>query len=175
MKKDQKQITIEELTEKFRQASSLYLADFSGINVQKMEKLRRKIRESNSEFRVVKNTLAKIALERAGYSQDIMKYFEGPTGIAFGFEDAVAPAKVLVEFMKEKENEKMKVKACLVEKQVFDGSNLESISKMPSKKDLLAQLMGLLNSPLQNLVMLLNSPLQNLVGVLESLKEKKAA
>ena len=175
MKKDEKQVLIDELTEKFKNASSFYLTDFTGINVHKMETLRKKIRNSNSEFRVVKNTLAKIALERAGYDKDIQKYFEGPTGVAFGFDDAVAPAKVLVDFLKEKENEKMKVKVCLIEKQQFEGSKLESISKMPTKKDLLAQMAALLNSPLQNLVMLLNSPLQNLVGVLESLKEKKAA
>lgn len=175
MKKDQKQVLIDELTEKFKGASSLFLTDFTGINVQKMENLRKKIRNSNSEFRVVKNTLAKIALERAGYDKDIMEYFEGPTGIAFGFEDAVAPAKVLAEFMKEKENEKLKVKVCLIEKQIFDGSNVDAISKMPSKKDMIAQVAALLNSPLQNVVMLLNSPLQNLVGVLESLKDKKAA
>ncbi len=175
MKKDEKQVLIDELAEKFKKASSFYLTDFTGINVKKMETLRKKIRNSKSEFRVVKNTLAKIALEQAGYDKDIQKYFEGPTGVAFGFDDAVAPAKVLAEFIKEKDNEKLIVKVCLIEKQKFDGVQIEAISKMPSKKDLLAQMAALLNSPMQNVVMLLNSPLQNLVGVLESLKDKKVA
>jgi large subunit ribosomal protein L10 len=175
MKKEDKKVMIDELTEKFKSASSIYLTDFTGINVMKMEKMRIKFRESKSDFRIVKNTLARIALERAGYDAAVGKHFEGPTGIAFGYDDAVAPAKVLSNFLKEKDYEKLKIKVCIIERQEFKGTQIDQLALMPSKKDLLAQLMGLLNSPMQSLVMTLNAPLQNLVGVLESLKEKKAA
>jgi large subunit ribosomal protein L10 len=175
MKKESKNQIIDELTEKFKSASSLYLTDYTGMNVQKMESLRMKFRASNSEFKIVKNTLAKLALNKAGMDGSLTPFLEGPTAIAFGFDDAIAPAKTLAEFLKDKENDCLKVKVCLIEKQVFDGARLVDISKMPTKKDQLAQLVGLLNSPLQNLVMLLNSPMQNLVGILESLKQKKAA
>lgn len=175
MKKEDKNTLIADLAEKFKSANGIFLTDFTGINVQKMEKMRKKFRESKSEFRIVKNTLARIAMERAGYDKAFTKHLEGPTGIAFGFDDAVAPAKVIADFLKEKDYEKLKVKTCIIEKQEFPGAQIEAISKMPSKKDLLAQLMGLLNSPMQNLVMTLNAPMQNLVGVLEALKDKKAA
>lgn len=175
MKKENKNELIAELSDKFEKASSLYLTDFSGINVKKMEQLRIKFRESKSDFKVVKNTLAKIALKKAGYTFDLDKYMQGPTGIAFGYEDAVAPAKVISDFLKDKENGKLQVKICVIDKQLFEASKIGDIAKMPSKKDLLGQLMGLFNSPLQNVVMLLNTPMQNLVGILDTLKEKKAA
>ncbi|NUM81531.1 50S ribosomal protein L10 [bacterium] len=175
MKKENKNELITELAEKLQKASGIYLTDFSGIDVKKMEDLRNKFRENKSEFKVVKNTLAKIALNRAGYDGGLDKFLEGPTGIAFGYEDPIAPAKTLSEFLKDKENDKLKLKICVIEKQLFEASKLGDIAKMPTKKDLLAQLMGLLNSPMQNVVMLLNTPMQNLVGVLDSLKNQKAA
>ncbi len=175
MKKETKTEIIAELSAKFQKASSLYLADFTGIKVNKMEHLRNKFRQNNSDFKVVKNTLAKLALKKAGYSVDLDQYLLGPTGIAFGYDDPIAPAKVLSEFLKEKENENLKVKICVIEKQVYDGKKIADIAKMPTKKDLLAQLLGLFNSPMQNVVMVLNAPMQNLVGVLESLKTNKAA
>lgn len=175
MKKEDKNELIAELADKFQKATSFYLTDFAGINVHKMEDLRNKFREAKSEFKVVKNTLALKALDRAGYAVDVSRFFEGPTGIAFGFDDAIAPAKVITEFLKDKDNDKLKVKVCVVEKTVYEARHIGDIAKMPSKKDQLAMLVGLLNSPLQNVVLLLGSPLQNVVGVLESLKEKKAA
>ncbi len=175
MKKESKNEIIDELVEKFKSASSLYLTDYTGMDVQKMESLRSKFRASKSEFKIVKNTLAKIALNKAGMDESLKGFLEGPTAIAFGFDDAIAPAKTLSEFLKVKENDCLKVKVCMIEKQMFDGARLVDIAKMPTKKDQLAQLAGLLNSPLQNLVMILNSPMQNLVGILESLKQTKAA
>ncbi len=175
MKKENKNELIAELADKFQRASSFYLTDFAGINVQKMEDLRNKFRAAKSEFKVVKNTLALKALDRAGYAVDVSKYFQGPTGIAFGFDDATAPAKVISEFLKEKDNDKLKVKVCVVEKTVYAAKQIGDIAKMPTKKDQLAMLVGMLNSPLQNVVLLIGSPMQNLVGVLESLKSKKAA
>jgi large subunit ribosomal protein L10 len=175
MKKENKNTLIAELTEKFEKASSLYLTDFTGINVKKMESLRVKFRASKSDFKIVKNTLAKIALKKAGYEVSFDQHLQGPTGIAFGYEDAVAPAKVISEFLKEKENDKLKVKICIIDKKLFEASKIGDIAKMPTKKELLAQLMGLFQSPMQNVVMLLNTPMQNLVGILESLKTQKAA
>ena len=175
MKKENKEQIIADLADKFQKSSSLYLTDFTGINVIKMEQLRNKFRETNSEFKVVKNTLAKQALNKAGYTVDLSKYLQGPTGIAFGYDDAVAPAKVISEFLKEKENDNLKVKICIIEKEMYAASKIGDIAKMPNKKDMLAQLVGLFNSPMQNVVMVLNAPMQNLVGVLESLKNQKAA
>lgn len=175
MKKENKNELIADLAEKFKSASSIYLADFTGLNVKKMEQLRSKFRETKSEFRIVKNTLAKIALNKAGYEGGLEKFFEGPTGIAFGFEDPIGPAKTLSEFLKDKENDKLKIKICLIDRQIYEAKKIDDIAKMPTKKDLLAQLVGLFNSPLQNVVMLMNSPMQNLVGILESLKDQKAA
>lgn len=175
MKKDTKNQIVAELSDRFQKASSLYLTDYTGMDVQRVEQLRVKFRESKSEFKIVKNTLAKLALERAGLKIGLEDYFQGPTAIAFGYDDAIAPAKTIEEFLKVKENDCLKVKVCIVERQIFDGSKLKDISKMPTKHDLLGQLAGLLNSPMQNLVGLLSSPMQNLVGILESFQSKKAA
>jgi large subunit ribosomal protein L10 len=175
MKKENKNELIAELTDKFEKASSLYLTDFTGIGVKKMEDLRIKFRAKKSDFKIVKNTLAKIALKKAGYEINFDRHLQGPTGIAFGYEDAIAPAKVISDFLKDKDNDKLKVKVCIIDKQLFEASKIGDIAKMPSKKDQLAQLIGLFQSPLQNVVMLLNTPMQNLVGILESLKTQKAA
>ncbi|MCB0832203.1 MAG: 50S ribosomal protein L10 [Bacteroidetes bacterium] len=175
MKKENKQELIEDLAGKFQRASSLFLTDFTGMDVKKMEMLRDKFRESHSEFKIVKNTLAKIALSKAGYEVNIDDYLSGPTGIAFGYADALAPAKVIHEFLKDKENDKLHVKICVVEKQIYEASKLGDIARMPNKMDMLAQMVGLLQSPMTNVVLLLSSQMQNLVGLLESLKKKKAA
>ena len=173
MNKDQKSNVVSELEKKFKTASAFYLTDFTGINVQKMQDLRRKFRETDSEYRVVKNTLAKIALKNAGLNGELEQHFEGPTGIAFGFEDPIGPAKVIKDFISEKENQSFKVKVFVLENELYEANRLSDIAKMPNKQELLGQLVGLLSSPLQNLAMLLSSPMQNVVGMLNSLKDTK--
>jgi large subunit ribosomal protein L10 len=173
MKRENKDQLIAELADRFQRAQSLYLADFSGMNVQKMEQLRIKFREVQSEFKVVKNTLALKALDKAGYKIDLGKYLEGPTGIAFGYDDAIAPAKVISDFLREKENNKLKVKVSVIDKEIFTA-RIDDIARMPTRKDSLSMLVGLLNAPMQNLVLLISSPMQNLVGILESLKNQRA-
>ena len=140
MKQDQKNELIGELAEKFQTASALYLTDFTGIDVERMQNLRTQFREGGSEYRVVKNTLAKRALQNAGFSDEVQQCFEGPTGIAFGYDDPVSPAKVITEFMKKRRNESFSVKACILDKQIYASNKISEIAKMPNKEQLLGQL-----------------------------------
>jgi len=102
-------------------------------------------------------------------------YLKGPTALAFGKEDPTAPARVIKEFLKKegKAKEKPAVKGLVFEGQVLDASFYVKLANLPSKEELLAKLLGGLQSPMQNTLSVLQAPMRNLVGVLMSLKESK--
>lgn len=175
MNKTEKDAVIADIEEKLQKASSVFLTDFTGINVDAMNQLRRDFDAKGAEFRVVKNTLAKIAFGKVdGYGGEQLEGFlKGPTAIALGYDDMTAPAKVITEFMKL--HKKLEVKALYLQKELMANANVEDIAKMPTKQELLGMLVLTLQSPMMNLVSLLNANMQNLVGVLTSLKDQKQA
>jgi len=162
---------VELLTEKIEQAKGIFLTDFTGLTVEEMTDLRARLRKENIMYRVTKNTLMKRALEKAGHSGKLDSYLEGPTGLAFGFEDPVSPAKILKTFAKEKQ--KLKLKASLIEGQVFGAEETERLAELPSKQELQAQLLAVLNAPATQLVRALTGNMTKLLYALQALKEKK--
>lgn len=161
---------VTQLSEKFANAKSVFLTDFTGLTVEAVTNLRRNFRKSNVEYVVGKNTLMRIAAEKAGYGK-IVPYLEGPTALAFGMKDAGAPAKVILDFFKT--NQKPAIKAIIFEGQFFEAKQAEAISKLPSRAEVLAQLVGGLNAPLTNLVGSLQAVLSNFVYVMHAYSEKK--
>ncbi|MDQ7052237.1 MAG: 50S ribosomal protein L10 [candidate division KSB1 bacterium] len=160
------------LKEKFSAAKSAFLTDFTGLSVEEITELRRKLRERNSEYLVVKNTLARLSAKEAGV-EDILPYLEGPIAIAFSYDDPAAPARVIAEFVKSHSKPNPKVKACLIEGDVLPGEEAEEIAKWPTREELIARLVGQLNAPIYGLVNALADVSRRLVYVLNAIKEKK--
>ena len=100
MARPEKEALVQEIAEKLSSSKSVVVTDYKGLDVAKITELRKKLREAGVEYKVIKNTLARIAAKKAEM-EDLNELFVGPTAIAFGLEDAVAPAKILVDFAKE--------------------------------------------------------------------------
>jgi large subunit ribosomal protein L10 len=167
----EKEAVVKELTDKFSSAKSLVITDYLGLNVAEMTELRSKLREAGVEFKVVKNTLATIAAND-GEMEEMTEYFSGPTAIAFGEDDAVSPAKVLVEFAKD--HEVLEIKAGLLNGEIISKEKVESLAEIPSREELLAKAFASMKAPLSGLVNVLQGNIRGLVQVLNQIKEEKA-
>jgi len=158
------------LSEKFTNAKSIFLTDYSGLTVEAVTSLRRNFRKSSVDYVVSKNTLVRLAAEKAGFDK-IVPYLEGPTALAFGMKDANAPARVILDFLKS--HQKPAIKAIIFEGQFFEAKQAEAISKLPGREEVLAQLVGGLNAPLTNLVGSLQAVLSNFVYAMQAYSDKK--
>jgi len=161
---------VEEYTEKFKKAKGIYLTDYTGIDVKTIDDLRKKFRESNIEYKVLKNRLAKIAFNNIGV-KEMDPYLQGVTSFVIGYDDPVIPAKIITEF--NKKTKKLNLKAAYLEGTVFGPEEAVKLADLPTRDVLLGQFVGLLQAPMSKLVATLQAPLQKMVGLLESLKEKK--
>ena len=173
MKKSEKELIISAIQEKVAKAQGMFFTDFAGIAVEQITELRREFRKSGIEYKVVKNTLLKKALENVSGYEGVYKALVGPTGVAFAYDDAVAPAKIIQKFREK--NEKFGLKLCVLEKQVYDGSKLAEIAKMPSRPEIIAGILGSINAPVSGIVGVLNAVVRDVVGVLDAIEKKKAA
>lgn len=134
---EQKQSVVSEIKEKFENAKSVVLFDYRGLTVSEVTELRRSLRESDSDYKVYKNTLAKRAADANGL--ELANYLEGPTAISFS-NDELAPVKILSEFAKS--HEALQLKAGIVEGKVVDSSELSKYAAIPSREGLLTMLAG---------------------------------
>lgn len=174
MERSQKDALIGSVKEKFDKSTSTVFLDFQGMNVASVSKLRDEFRKQGVEYQVVKNTLVKHALKHNAWSSKLDGVLVGMTGVAWSFEDPSAAAKVVKAFRKD--NEKLKIKAGLIEGQVLNGEGVEStLATMPGKNELRASLLATLQAPLQQFVQLLNAPAQNLVYLLKAKEDADAA
>ncbi len=165
-----KQEAVAHLVGKLSSAKSVFLADYSGLTVEAITRLRRNLRKSNVEFHVSKNTLARLAAQQVGY-QDLIPHLEGPTALAYGMGDPAAPAKVITEFLKT--NEKPKIKAIIFEGKYFEAKSLEDIAKLPTREQLLARLLGSLNAPVTGLANSLSGIIRKLAYALNAVADSK--
>jgi large subunit ribosomal protein L10 len=166
-----KEQIVKELKEKFEKASLVILTDFNGMTVAESNALRRKLREAGAEYRVVKNTLMRYAYPGTPVEK-IKDAFVGPTGIVFAFEDIVAAAKALKEFLEEKDA-KLRFKAAVVEGKVTDYEMVKQLASLPGREELLGQLAFTLKYPVNAVAWSLNNLFQKLVTVLENVKAEK--
>ncbi len=169
-RKDKEQV-VSELRKKFVTAKAIVFTNYKGLNVEEMSGLRSMLKQSNIEYRIIKNRLAKIAAEETPVktSKDI---FAGPLGIAISYDDPVLLPKKVFDFAKQ--NEKFKVIKGIIEGQTCSGSDLKSISELPSREVLLSRLVGTMAAPLSNLASGLRGTISRLAYALHALKEKKA-
>lgn len=173
MRREDKNLLIDKLTEQIKQYPHFYLADISDLNAEATSKLRRKCFEKQIELVVVKNTLFIKALERSGKSDFTPLYdsIKGSTSVMFT-ETGNVPAKLIKEFRKA--NPKPLLKAAFVEESIYIGENqLEALVSLKSKNELIADVIALLQSPAKNVVSGLQSGRNILAGVVKTLSEKE--
>ncbi len=172
MKIDEKKRIVEELHEKFSKSEVVILTDYKGLDVDSINDLRKKLRESQIQYQVVKNSL----LIRASKDTDvelIKDNFKGPSAIALSFEDPVSPAKVLTKFADE--NEKLEIKVGVMNGKVLDISAIKALSALPSREVLIGQLLSVMNGVPTGFVRALVDIQRRLLNVIVAIKEQKEA
>lgn len=172
MLRSEKESAIANIREGFNTMSSAVFVDYAGLTVEQVTDLRNKFRERGVTYRVLKNTLIRKALSEESYIDALSeKALKGMTGVALSFEEPSAAARILKEFTKT--NEKLQVKAGLMDGAVLDAKAVETqLATLPSKDEARAQLLAQLNAPAQTFVRLLNAPAQNFALVLEAKRNK---
>lgn len=171
--RNQKETVVSHLNNGIEEAGAVVLADFTGINVEQMTELRRQMREAGVVFTVVKNTLLKRALEEIGVEseQGIFGLLNGPTAIAYS-KDEVTPAKILKDFSKGNKGIPV-MKGGFVSGRSFGMEEVMNLADMPSREELLARVMGSMNSPLQGFVMVTSGVLRKFLYAVNAISESK--
>lgn len=171
MARPEKVAEVERITESLQAAQSLVMADYSGLTVAQMTDFRNKCRENNVQCRVVKNRLAQRAADAAGV-EVIKDHLKGPIAILFGIESQVDAAKIAVDFAKD--HEKMEIRGGLVDGNYLDANEVVALSKVPSREELIAKMMGSINSPASGLTMALNGVVAGLTRAIDAVAKQKA-
>lgn len=177
MTKEEKGAIIEELSEKFATTPYFYITDASGLNVAKTNELRRLCFERGIEYRVIKNTLIRKALESTDtdYSSFDAEVLTGFSGVMFHQESGKVAAKLIKDFLKANKNS-IKLKGASVDSSIFIGHDqLDTLLTLKSKQELVGEIIGLLQSPAKNVISGLQSGGNKLAGILKTLSEKEAA
>lgn len=172
MGRTEKGTSISELRGLLGQARAAVLTDFRGMTVAEMTELRGLLRKHAVEYRVVKNTLARIAV-RDGALKDLSRYLEGPTAVAISRTDPVAPSKILSTWARGRE--KFQIKGGVVEGRIVGPAEIVALADLPPREVLLGRVAGVLQAPLQGLVTVLSASLRGLAVALNQVREKKEA
>ena len=166
-----KKVAVQEIKEKIQNSKSIVLVKFNGLSVSEDTEFRREFLKSNVEYKVLKNTLVKLAFNELGitcFDDDL----NGPTSVAFG-SDETGAAKVIIEAVK-KYSGKISVKSAYVEGNKVDVEGVKALASMPSKEELVAKMLGSLQAPISNFVGVLSAMPRSLVIALNAVAEKKA-
>ncbi len=170
--RQKKEETVERLTEALQRAKTTIFANYRGLSMNKLQQLRAQLGQSGATLTVTKNTLLKRALDaadRSGYTPDVL---EGPTATMFGFEDELAPLKVLAAFAEV--NQLPTVKGGFLEAEFLPAPRLEQLARLPGRQELYAQLVRGVSAPLYGLINVLQGNMRNLVYVLSRVQKQKA-
>ena len=171
-----KKQTVAEITERIKNSHSMVIVSYAGITVEEITELRAQFRKAGVDYVVLKNTLVRRALDDMGIN-GLDAVLEGPSAFAFGMTDAVAPAKIVTEFIAKNAKTKkdaMQIKAGLVDGQVLDVAGVKALAELPPKEVLIAKMMGSLNAPITNFVGVLSATLRSLVYAVEAVRKQKA-
>jgi large subunit ribosomal protein L10 len=166
MSREKKAQTIDRLQDTFSKCSIGILTDYRGLSTPEITVLRRKLRESSVEYKVVKNTLARLAGERAGKS-DLVSFFEGPVAIAFGYGDITEPAKALADYIRTSKAS-LSIKGGFLSDRLLTSEDVVTLSTLPSREILLAKVLGGMQAPIIALVGCLTTPIRGIIGALQA-------
>jgi large subunit ribosomal protein L10 len=173
MNRNEKTDVISEVKEMMENSSAIFLTDYSGINVEDISELRNQFRNEGVKYKVYKNTLFKKALAESNKYEKLVDHLVGMTGFAFADENPIAPAKIIKKYFDK--HEKLSLKACYIEDEYFDGDRLAELASLPSKNDLIASIIGSINSPASGIVGAIAAVTRDLVSVIDEISKKKAA
>ena len=168
----EKQTVVAGMKEKLAATKGAVLINYRGLTVAQDTKLRRKFREAGVEYKVVKNTLTRIAANEIGIA-GLDSYLEGPTAMAFSATDPVAPAKIISDFIKESKLQNIEVKAGLVEGKVITADGVKALANLPPREVLIAQVLAGFQTPIVGIVNVLQGTIRNAVYVLEAIRKQK--
>lgn len=163
------------LKDKFNRAQVAIFADYKGLSASQADDLRRALRSSETEVKVLKNNVARLVTKGGDLGDEakaLMDGVVGPTLVAFAFGDPAAAAKIVHKFAQD--NEALKLKDSLMGQKRIDASGVEALAKLPSKEVLVAQVLGTMNAPIRNFVGVLAAVPRSLVTVLAAIEKKKA-
>ena len=170
MPTETKRRIIAELADQLTRSTLTIATDFSGLSVNELTELRRRLRARSAEYRVVKNRLAALAAKEAG-KDEFVGLLEGSTGIVFGYGEAVDAAKALDEFIRTTRSQ-LVVRNGILEGGLLSRGQVIALASLPPKEELLARLLGQLQAPVARLVNVLNGPIQGLAIVLQRRAEQ---
>lgn len=174
MTKQQKGAMVDEITDRLKAAPTVYLANYSGLTVAQANELRGRFREAGVDFKVFKNTLVRLAMDRIGGYDELYEHLNGPTAVAIA-EEPAAPARVIKDFLSDQNIELPELKAAYIDGAIYQSGSLDVLASLKSKDELVADIIGLLMAPITNIVGALQAPGQNIVGALQSMAEKEEA
>ena len=145
---------VSEVAEKIKRAQSVILFDYRGLTVEQVTALRNEMRKAGVEYVVLKNAIVERAVQQAGIDESILPFLKGPSAFAFGYEDPVAPAKILKDSIKK--FKKCEMKAGIVNGKVFSAAEVNTLADLPSREQLIARLLGSMMSPISGLAVALD-------------------
>ena len=169
MARPEKEAMVAELTEKLTATKAVFLTDFTGLDVEAMNQLRRQCRSMAAEYRVVKNTLTRFAAENAGFPE-LKEHLKGPTGLVLVDDDPTPVAKIIVDFGKE--HDKLCIKVGLLEGKLISADEVRTAASLPSREVLIGQVLGGLNAPITGIVGVLGGLLVKLVRTIDAVAQK---
>ena len=168
MNKDQKKLYIDEMTAQFDKSEAVIVTHYQGLTVSQLDDLRKKMREHGVKFKITKNKITKLALEKTK-CKDISNLFTGPTAVAMS-EDAITSAKILTNFSKENEN--LKILGGIMGNDILDVEGVQNVATLPTLDEARAKIVGILRSPTQKIASILLAPASK-IAILALEKSKK--
>ncbi len=166
MRKEEKREAVEELAGKLSRCTIAITTDYRGLSVAEMTELRRQLRQRGVEYRVIKNTLARLAAEQAG-KEGIINVIEGPTAIAFSYSDITEPAKALIDHIRTAKSE-LRIRGGLLDQRVLSASEVTTLATLPPREDLIAKMLAVMQGTVFSLVQVLNANVAGFLGVLNA-------
>lgn len=168
----QKEQTVSELRGIIAQSKGAILTNYRGLTVAEATTLRRKLRDADAEYHIVKNTLFKLALGNE-ISPELDELLNGPTAIAFARKDVVAPTKALLDFLRDLKKQDIKVKGGYIDGKIYSVEQVTALSKLPPREAIISQLIGTLNGPASQLVGTLDGILGEFVRTVQAIADKQ--
>ena len=162
--------TVAAIHQRLKSAKMAIVTQYRGLSVAQMTRLRREIRDASGEYQVIKNTLVRRALDGTVFG-DLEKLLEGPNGWVFAYEDPVVLSKALIKFADD--HDRLTIKGGVFEGRFMDPAGVKILSQMPSKPELQARLLAMINAPATQLVRLIQEPGARMVRLLESVRKSK--
>ena len=178
MNKQDKEQAVLAIKEKLDKASSIYLTDFSGLTVAETNDLRDELFNAKVDYKVLKNTLVRKALEdkdsKFFSSVEVLSgHLKGPTGVIFAYEDPVTPAKIIKKFFDK--SAKPKLKVALIEDVTYDKTKLNELASLPTKPEIISSIIGSLHAPISGIVNSINAVIRDLASIIEEVAKTKQA